>query len=152
VVKLVYLAHGVVEDTGDDAAVAVAGRSGVALAQAEAADESLAGFVEDELEAHAFGIVHAADEAVVLLHFDVAGVVALGLRWHGMILTCGSSLGRWNDGMLERRRHAPKKSGDVVETPCEAKGGVAVKGILRFRVSFASRSTTSAQDDRAEKD
>ena len=84
--ELVYLAHGVVEDAGDDAAVAVAGRSGVALAQAELADEGLAGFVEDELQAHAFGIVLAADEAVVLLHFDVAGVVALGLGGHGVIL------------------------------------------------------------------
>ena len=32
VVELVHFAHGVVEDGGDDAAVAVAGRSGVALA------------------------------------------------------------------------------------------------------------------------
>ena len=32
VAQLVDLAHGVVEDGGDDAAVAVAGRSGVALA------------------------------------------------------------------------------------------------------------------------
>ena len=31
VAELVHLAHGVVEDGGDDAAVAVAGRSGVAL-------------------------------------------------------------------------------------------------------------------------
>jgi hypothetical protein len=85
--QLVYLAHGVVEDAGDDAAVGVAGRAGVTAAEAEAADEGLAGFVEDELQAHALGIVHAADEAVVLLHFDVAGVVALGLAGHGMILT-----------------------------------------------------------------
>src|SRR5882762_5043917 len=77
--QLVYFTHGVVEDAGDDAAVAVAGRSGVALAEAEAADEGLAGFVEDELEAHAFGVVLAADEAVVLLHFVVAGFVALRL-------------------------------------------------------------------------
>ena len=95
-VQFVYLAHGVVEDAGDDAAVAVAGWSGVALAQAEAADEGLTGLVEDEFETHAFGIVHATDEAVVFLHFDVAGVVALGLGWHAMILTCGTSLGRWN--------------------------------------------------------
>ena len=81
--ELVDFAHGVVEDAGDDAAMAVAGRSGVALAEAEAADEGLAGFIEDELEAHAVGIVHAADEAVILLHFDVAGVVALGLWRHG---------------------------------------------------------------------
>jgi hypothetical protein len=82
--QLVYLAHGIVEDGGDDAAVAVAGRSGVTLAQAKAADEGLAIFIEDELEAHAVGIVHAADEAVVLLHFDVAGVVTLGLAGHGI--------------------------------------------------------------------
>ena len=88
-VEFVDLAHGVVEDAGDDATVAVARRSSVALAEAEAADEGLAGFIEDEFEAHAFGIVHAADEAVVLLHLDVAGVVALGLGWHGVILTCG---------------------------------------------------------------
>ncbi len=82
-VQLVYLAHGVVEDAGDNSAVAVAGGAGVAFAQAEAADESLAFFVEDELEAHAFGIVLAADEAIVFLHLDVAGVVAVGLGWHG---------------------------------------------------------------------
>ena len=83
VVELVNLTHGVVEDAGYDAAVAVAGRSGVALAQAEAADEDLAGFVEDEFEAHAAGIVLAADEAVIFLQFEVAGFVAVGLGWHG---------------------------------------------------------------------
>jgi len=88
VVKLVYFAHGIVEDAGYDAAVSVAGRSGVALAEAEFADESLALLVEDEFQAHAVGIVLSADEAVVLLHFGVAGVVALGLRlrWHEGIL------------------------------------------------------------------
>jgi len=90
VAELVYLAHGVVEDGGDDAAVAVAGRAGVALAQTELADEGLAGFVEGEPEAHAVGIVLAAGEAVILLHLDVAGVVALDfeLSGHGGILTC----------------------------------------------------------------
>lgn len=87
-VEFVYFAHGVVEDAGDDAAVGVAGRSGVALAEAEVADESLALLVEDELQAHAVGIVLSTDEAVVFLHLHVAGVVALGLRlgWHGGIL------------------------------------------------------------------
>ncbi len=85
--QLVYLAHGVVEDAGDDAAVAVAGRTGVAAAEAEFADEGLALFVKDELEAHAIGVVHAADEAIVLLHLHVAGVVTLGLRFgHAGIL------------------------------------------------------------------
>src|SRR5579862_4655087 len=86
VVQLVYFAHGVVEDAGDDAAVAVAGGSGIALAEAELTNKGLAGFVEDEFEAHAFFIVLAADEAVVLLHFVVAGFVALGLAGHVGIL------------------------------------------------------------------
>jgi len=84
--EFVDLAHGVVEDAGDNAAVTVAGRSGVALAEAEVADEGLAFFVENEFEAHAVGIVHAADEAVVFLHLHVAGVVALRLGGHEGIL------------------------------------------------------------------
>ncbi len=94
VMQLVYFAHGVIEDGGDDAAVAVAGWSGVALGEAEMADESLAFFVEDEFQMHAVGVVFAADEAVVFLHFDVAGVVALGLGlvWHRLILMDGSSV------------------------------------------------------------
>jgi hypothetical protein len=83
VVEFVDLAHGVVEDAGDDAAVAVAGGSGVAFAQAEFADEGLTLLVEGELQAHAFGIVEAADEAVIFLHFYVASVVAFGLAGHG---------------------------------------------------------------------
>jgi hypothetical protein len=89
--EFVYFAHGVVEDAGDNAAVAVAGRSSVAGAEPETADEGLALFVENEFQAHAFAVVLAADEAVVLLHFQVAGVVALGLPWHGGILTCAGS-------------------------------------------------------------
>jgi len=87
--ELVYFAHGIVEDACDDAAMAVARRSGVTLTEAEAADEGLALFVEEELKAHAVRIVHTADEAVVPLHLHVTGVVAvgLGLRWHGGILT-----------------------------------------------------------------
>jgi hypothetical protein len=83
VAEFVYLAHGVIEDGGDDAAVAVAGRAGVALAEAELADEGLAGFVEGEFQPHAVGIVLAASEAVVFLQLDVAGVVALALGFAG---------------------------------------------------------------------
>ena len=63
----------------------MAGRSGVALAEAEFADEGLTLFVEGELQAHTGGIVLAAGEAVVFLHFEIAGVMAvdLGLSWHG---------------------------------------------------------------------
>ena len=84
--EFVDLAHGVVEDAGDNAAVAVAGRSGVALAQAEAADEGLAFFVEDEFEAHAFRVALSADEAVVFLGFVIAGFVAVHFRRHTGIL------------------------------------------------------------------
>jgi hypothetical protein len=86
VVEFVDLAHGVVEDTGDDASVAVAGRSGIAFAEAEFADEGLTGFVKNEFEAHAIRIILAADEAVIFLQLEVAGVVALRLRWHAKIL------------------------------------------------------------------
>jgi hypothetical protein len=81
-VELVDFAHGVIEDARDNPAVAVAGWSGVAVGEIKVADEGLAFFVEDELELHAFGIVLAAHEAVVLLHFHVAGFVALGLGGH----------------------------------------------------------------------
>lgn len=93
VVEFVDLAHGVVEDGGDDAAVAVAGRSGVAFAEAEVADEGLAGFVEDEFQAHASGVIHAADEAVVFLELHVLGFVTLGLGRHGGILPHGADRG-----------------------------------------------------------
>ena len=65
VAQLVDLAHGVVEDGGDDAAVAVSGRAGVAFAEAEFADEAVP-FL-GELQAHALGIVGATGEAKVFL-------------------------------------------------------------------------------------
>ena len=82
VVELVDFAHSVVKDAGDNAAVAMAGRSGIAFTEAEVTDESLALFVENELKLHAAGIVLTADEAVILLHFHVAGFVALGFGRH----------------------------------------------------------------------
>jgi hypothetical protein len=90
-VQLVHFAHSIVEDRGDDATVAVAGRSGVALGETKAAYEGLAFFVEDEFEVHAVFVVRSADEAVVLLGFVIAGFVAVGLRlaWHGGILMDG---------------------------------------------------------------
>ena len=40
-------------------------------------------------------------------------------------------------------------SGDHDErTPCEVRGCAGLRGILRLRLCFASRSTTFAQDDR----
>jgi len=75
--QLVYLTHGVVENGGDDSSVAVAWRTGVAFAESEAADRHLAVLVEGKFQAHAVGIVQAANEAVILMHADVARVVAL---------------------------------------------------------------------------
>jgi len=74
--QLVHLAHGLVENGGNDAAVAMAGRSGIALAQPEAADKAVALLVISEAQAHAVGIVLAAAEAVILLQLNVAGVVS----------------------------------------------------------------------------
>src|ERR1039458_2787036 len=74
--QFVHLAHGFVEDGRDNAAVAVSRRSGVAPAQAEAADETIAVFVVGEAQPHAVGVVLAAGEAVVLRQFYVARVVS----------------------------------------------------------------------------
>ena len=85
VAKLVGFAHSVVEDGGNDAAMAVAGRSGVALRQAEMADEGAPLFVERELQMHAIGIIGSAGEAVVRGKLDVAGFVTVDLAGHGTI-------------------------------------------------------------------
>jgi hypothetical protein len=86
--ELVHLAHGFVEDGCDDAAVAVSGRSGEALAEAKAADEAVALFVVGEAEPHAVGVVLAAGETVVFLEADVAGAVTCSgfFASHGVIL------------------------------------------------------------------
>ena len=80
--QFVDLAHGVVEDAGDDAAVAVAGRASITVGEAKVAHEGLALFVEDELEPHAVGVVRTTDKTVVLLHFGVLGFVAVGFAFH----------------------------------------------------------------------
>ena len=81
--ELVHFAHGIVEDGGDDAAVTVAGRSGVPLAETKAAHECLALFVEREFQVHTVGIVRSAGGAVVFRQLEVAGFVAMELVGHG---------------------------------------------------------------------
>ena len=83
VAELVYLAHGIVEDGGDDPAMAMAGRSRITLAETKAAYEGLALFVEREFQAHTVRIVLSASKAVVFLQFDVGGFVAVNLPRHG---------------------------------------------------------------------
>src|SRR5271165_5752048 len=82
VAQLVHLPHGIVENRGDDAAVAVTGRTGVTLAQPEVADEHLPLFVEGELEPHAVAIILAAGEAIVFLQLVVCGFVAVDFAGH----------------------------------------------------------------------
>lgn len=65
--QLVDLTHGFIEDRRDYAAVAMSGRAGKALAEFEAAHETIALFVINKAQAHPFGIVGAASEAMVSL-------------------------------------------------------------------------------------
>jgi hypothetical protein len=69
VAKLVQLAHSVVKNGGDDSAVAVAGRSGVAVAEAKMRDEMIALPVQNEFQMHPMRIIFAAGEAQVLLYW-----------------------------------------------------------------------------------
>ena len=64
--ETVHFGHGFVEDSGDHAAVAVSGRTGVAFAETEAADELFGGLVEREFQAHTGGVVASATETEVL--------------------------------------------------------------------------------------
>src|SRR5713101_8306363 len=92
----VYLAHGLIENSGDDASMRVSGRAGVALAQLETADEAVAIFVITKLQAHALGIVFAASKAIILLQADIAGIVsmAVGFLLHKPeILSCAAAPG-----------------------------------------------------------
>src|SRR6202158_51748 len=66
VTQFVHLAHRFIENRRDNAAVAVSGRSVVALAQPESAHEAVALLVVSEAQPHAVRVVLAADEAVVL--------------------------------------------------------------------------------------
>ena len=66
VAKLVYLAHGFIQDGGDNAPMRVARRPGIFARQLEMAN-GLPGFsVQREFQPHALGIVMPAGKAVVL--------------------------------------------------------------------------------------
>jgi len=66
VTEFVHLAHGFVQDGGDNAAVRVPRRPGVFTRQLEMANGLARSFVQRELQAHALRIVMAAAETVVL--------------------------------------------------------------------------------------
>src|SRR5215471_4715615 len=65
--KAVQLAHGFVENRGNDSAVTVPGRSSVPLAQAKSAQELRASLVQGEPQAHAVDVIAPAAEAEVRL-------------------------------------------------------------------------------------
>jgi len=79
--ELVYLAHGFVEDSGDDPAVGVAGRAGIAFAKPKAADEEVALLVIGEAQMHAFGIILPTGKAEVFLQADVLGTMTVPGRF-----------------------------------------------------------------------
>ncbi len=67
VARFVELAHGIIENGGDNSAVAVARRAGVALAQAEITNIFLSARIGRKFQVHAAGIVQAAGETVIPL-------------------------------------------------------------------------------------
>ena len=91
IAQLVHFSHGVVENGGDNAAVAVAGRAGVTVGQIEVADESSSFAVQRELQVHAVGVVGTAGKAVVLRQLEIVSLVAVHLAGH------------WNDSSLENQ-------------------------------------------------
>ena len=70
--KLVHLAHGFVQDGGDNSTVRVPRGAGIPSRQFEVAHRFPRIFVQRELQAHALGIVMPAAEAVVLAWFGLS--------------------------------------------------------------------------------
>ena len=65
--QLVHLTHRIVEDSGNDSAVAMARRAGIALAETKAAHEAVALLVMDKVQVHAFRVVFPAGKTIILL-------------------------------------------------------------------------------------
>lgn len=63
--KFVELAHGIIENRSDNAAVAVSGRAGIALGEPEMASRAFAFSIESKFKVHASGIIFAAGETEV---------------------------------------------------------------------------------------
>ena len=79
VAKLVYLAHGFVEDSSDDTAVSMAGRPSVFAREFEMANCPAGLFVQCEFQPHALGIVVSAAKAMILAWLGFAvDCVAVG--------------------------------------------------------------------------
>jgi len=84
--ELINFSHRLVKNCGDDAAMGVSWRPGVALAQAKTANESGPLLIVSEPQAHAFGVIPAAGEAEISLHANVPRIVAVAfLGAHGLV-------------------------------------------------------------------
>lgn len=81
VAKLIHLAHGFVEEGGDNAAVHVAGRAGIALTEPKTADKKVTFFIVGEAQAHAFGVVLPTGETDIFLQTDVTSTMTVAGRF-----------------------------------------------------------------------
>ena len=101
--QLVYLPHCFVEKRGNNAAMSVSRRTLVFARQLEFAPGAMVTVVEEELQAHALGIVFAAGEAVVLGKGNVFRVVSGEALGHSLSIirtnfgtVCGSNEQCWS--------------------------------------------------------
>src|SRR5207302_5345156 len=83
--KLVYLAHGLIEDGGDDAAVGMTRRALIPARQLELAPGAPMRFIEEEFETHAIGIGRATGKATIHRHDELFGTVSVGARLFGHV-------------------------------------------------------------------
>src|ERR1700730_13793575 len=81
--QLVHLTHSLIENGGDDAAVAVPWWPGVALIQTEVADKTLARSIVSKFQVHASSIVRTTSKAVVLRQTEITNIVTATLRLLG---------------------------------------------------------------------
>ena len=83
VAQLAQFAHGIIKNGGNDSTVAVARRSGVALAQTKMRDKMIAIPIQRKLQMHALRVVLATGKAQVLLHGMRPSAVSAGGRLFG---------------------------------------------------------------------
>jgi hypothetical protein len=100
-VQPVHLAHGFVEDGGDDASVGMGWRPNKAPLQAKAADEALAFLVEHKLQPEPGVVGRAAAEAIVgVLLFLYLVTVNSFVPGHETKMKQTRSRCKWEDAIL----------------------------------------------------
>src|ERR1035437_3452417 len=117
IVQLVHLAHGFVEDGGDDASVGMGWRPDEAPLQAKAADEALALLVENKLQSESGCVGGTATEAIVgVLLFLYLVTVNFSVPGHVHKMKQSRSGCKWEDAF----RHSLRRWHGVA-TDCLAK-------------------------------